>query len=155
MNNFNSLWLRVNKVSKYLFGFMITAFLLMVIYQSFIAPSPLRKVVLRVGSDAETVLSHDPLPENTLVLQLVNFSTLPKAKVLVNGQMKGDFSHPYVTVPVENGDVVEVDTTFYQHSVRIRIADVSSRVLWPRKGTETVGKQTVILLDKIKLSHQK
>ena len=80
MNNFNSLWLRVNKVSKYLFGFMITAFLLMVIYQSFIAPSPLRKVVLRVGSDAETVLSHDPLPENTLVLQLVNFSTLPKAR---------------------------------------------------------------------------
>ena len=61
-----------------------------------------------------------------VVLELMDYSTLPKALVLINGEQKASFREQQVTVRVENGDVITVDTTAYGSAVRVRIKSVSS-----------------------------
>ncbi len=70
-----------------------------------------------------------------VTLQLKNFSSLPHAKVLVNGEAKGEFKNRYVTVFVQEGDVLEVDSTRYNRPLDIEVLDVSKGVLLPVAGT--------------------
>ncbi|SHF03925.1 hypothetical protein [Desulforamulus putei] len=129
---------------------LTAAFLLF--YHSFLSQSPLWRVINRVGSDAQMVMRPVEGAENSIILQLINFSTLPRAKVLVNGQVKGDFTHPYMTVPVSEGDRIEVDTTFYDHPVTVKVLDSTRQVISPAMGAEFSGKKTVFTLGKVKLA---
>lgn len=97
------------------------------------------QVVSQVGS-REDVQSNpgapEPVPTHVVTLQLNNFSTLPRAKVLVNQEVRGEFRDRYVTVAVRNGDTIEVDGTFYSHPVEIVVLDVSPGVLAPSSGQQ-------------------
>ncbi|MEW6063635.1 MAG: hypothetical protein ACOY3U_05870 [Bacillota bacterium] len=141
----------IKRAERYLLSLIALGAAFLLFYHSFLAQSPSWQVIDRVGSDAQKVMKPLEGSENSIILQLTNFSTLPKAKVLVNGQVKGDFTHPYVTVPVSNGDVLEVDTTYYDHSVTIKVLDSTRQIIAPARGTEFSGRKTVFTLGKVKL----
>lgn len=140
------------RTEKYLLGLIALSAAFLWFYHSFLAQSPSWQVISRVGSDAQQVMKPLERFENTVILQLVNFSTLPKAKVLVNGQVRGDFSHPYVTVPVAEEDWLEVDTTYYDQTVTIRVLDSTQQVISPAKGKEFSLKKTVAAIGQVKLA---
>ncbi|CCO09008.1 hypothetical protein [Desulforamulus hydrothermalis] len=148
----NKLRYSAKAVSRYLLMPVAIPVVILLYYHICLAPFPADRLINQVGSDAQTVMQPAAVAEHVLILQLINFSTLPKAKVLVNGQVKGDFSHPYVTVAVCQGDCVEVDTTFYDHLVTIKVLDSTRQVMSPAKGAEFTGRKTVIALGHVKLA---
>ena len=74
--------------------------------------------------------------DSVVTFQLKNFSTLPLARVLVNGEPRGEFRDRYVTVYVREGDILEVDGTRYKRPLEIEILDVSDEVVTPAAGTK-------------------
>ncbi|AQS58584.1 hypothetical protein [Desulforamulus ferrireducens] len=139
-------------LERLLFTIIVLAAVFLLYYQTVLAGSTTARVTPRVGSDAEQVMVPITDQKATIVLQLVNFSTLPKARILVNGQYQGDFTHPYSTVAVSEGDTIEVDSTFYEHPVTIKVLDGSKAVISPSKGKEYSGQKTIITIGTVKLS---
>lgn len=147
-------WLGTKRAEKCLLVVIIFTAVFMLLYQSLIAQSPLWQVINRVGSDAQCVVKPMGGSDNSIIFQLINFSTLPKAKILVNGKIAGDFTHPYVNLPVAEGDLVEIDTCFYEHLVTIKVLESSSNIVLPQKGVQLSGKKTVLSFGKVKLSEK-
>lgn len=87
-----------------------------------------------------------------VTLQLKNFSSLPLAKVLVNGEPRGEFRDRYVTVFVREGDLLEVDGTRYNRPLDIEVLDVSKEVIQPAAGTRIRVKGTIGVIGKVHLS---
>ncbi len=73
--------------------------------------------------------------EHLVTFQLLDYTTLPKAAVLVNGEKKGYFTHRYVTVPVTDGDELAVETDFYKYPVSFKVIETYGNVLKPSAGT--------------------
>lgn len=71
-----------------------------------------------------------------VTLELMDYTTLPEVKVLLNGEQAGEFREQQLTVRVEYGDVIAVDATAYASPVRVRIKSVSSVI-------DTAGLQEI------------
>lgn len=61
-----------------------------------------------------------------VTLELVGFSALPRAAVLVNGTTVENFTEKTVTVRVVRGDQLAVDASMYALPVSVRIKSVSA-----------------------------
>lgn len=66
---------------------------------------------------------------------LKDYSLMPHLNVVVNGEVKGTFKNRYVSVAVHEGDVLALDSTFYEIPVRIEVLDISGAINHPKKGT--------------------
>ncbi len=112
--------------------------------------------VLRViGKVDESIVDQGSLVQadlNHLVtFQLLDYTSLPKAAILVNGEKKGYFANRYVTVPVTDGDELAIETGFYERPVSFKIIQTYGNVLVPPIGivievqgtTKTIG--TVVI----------
>ena len=69
----------------------------------------------------------------SITLELTNYSSLGKALVLVNGQVAGDFREKRITIPVQAGDTVEVDGSYYQYPLSILVLQVSDNIASPKE----------------------
>ncbi len=93
------------------------------------------------GSFVQADLNH------LVTFQLMDYTSLPKAAVLVNGEKKGYFENRYVTVPVTDGDELAIETGFYEHPVSFKVIQTYGNVLVPSAGmvievqgtTKTIG----------------
>jgi len=93
------------------------------------------------GSFVQADLNH------LVTFQLMDYTSLPKAAVLVNGEKKGYFENRYVTVPVIDGDELAIETGFYEHPVSFKVIQTYGNVLVPSAGmvievqgtTKTIG----------------
>lgn len=93
---------------------------------------------------AAPVLSPEPVQSSknsagilqtpVVTLQLKSYSSLPLAQVLVNGETRGKFHDRYVTVFVQEGDILEVDGTRYNKPFEIEVLDVSRSLASPVTG---------------------
>lgn len=86
-----------------------------------------------------------------VTLRLKNFSSLPFAHVLVNGEIRGEFRDRYVTVFVREGDILEVDGTRYKRPFEIEVLDVSKELIYPAAGTKIKVEGNITSLGKIHL----
>lgn len=142
----------LSSAEKLLLGMIILCLVFSLFYQTLVSQSPGLGVIERVGSDAQMVLSPGEQSDHSVILQLTNFSTLPKARVLVNGKVQGDFSHPFVTIPVTQGDLLEVDVSYYDHPVAIKVLDATQDVHQPVKGRVYTGQRTVLLIGQVQVN---
>ncbi|MDO7786478.1 hypothetical protein [Desulforamulus aquiferis] len=149
MQRFNDFWNK-KSLERYLLTVVGICLVFLVVLQLTHVRTPYQGVIDQVGSDAQA-MSYAEVADTTIILQLVNYSTLPKARVLVNGQVKGDFTHPYVTLSVADGDLLEVDTSFYRHSVKVKVLETSNKIVVPEKGVEISGQQNILVLGEVKL----
>lgn len=88
-------------------------------------------------------------------LPVKNFSSLPLARVLVNGEVRGEFRDRYVTVYVREGDILEVDGTRYKRPLEIEIFDVSGDVLSPAVDTTIRVEGNIYSLGPVHLSERR
>ncbi len=87
-----------------------------------------------------------------VTLELKNFTSLPRALVLVNHEPRAAFGRRYVTVPVAQGDLVEVDASFYSHPVVVKVLDVSRGVVSPPAGRTIKVNGTVTAVGRVRLT---
>jgi len=89
-----------------------------------------------------------------VVFELKNFTILPRALVLVNHEPMAAFVRRYVTVPVAQGDLVQVDASFYSHPVVVEVLDVSRGVSEPEVGRTVEVDGTVATVGRVRLAPQ-
>jgi hypothetical protein len=89
-----------------------------------------------------------------ITFQLKNYSTLPLARVLVNGESRGEFRDRYVTVFVREGDIIEVDGSRYSRPLDIEVLDVSKGVLVPSAGEHLRVEGSITSLGRVRLGNR-
>lgn len=90
--------------------------------------------------------------DHLVTFQMLDYTTLPMATVLVNGEKKGNFEHRYVTVSVSHGDVLEIDTKYYKHPVSFKVVETFGDVVWPVKGRVYKVEGTTKRLGTVKIN---
>lgn len=126
------------KLDVFLVWIVAAVFLLVLAAQVFLAGG-------LYGQSAETVMSREfmqskkmtaggDLNKPVVTFKLKEYSSLPLARLLVNGESGGVFSDRYVTVFVSDGDILEIDGTRYSRPFEIEVLDVSKGLEQPQPG---------------------
>ncbi len=142
------------KLERWLLRFVVICAVMLVSVQWF-TKDPALQVISKVD---KTLIDQGSLGlvqsdlNNLVTFQLLDYIALPKAAVLVNGEKKSYFEHRYVTVPVNDGDELAIDTGFYEHAVSFKIIDTYGNVREPVVGTVidvqgTIKKIGTVVID--------
>jgi hypothetical protein len=77
------------------------------------------------------------------------YSSLPRAKILINGREKYIFTEKQVTIDIKAGDTVEIDSTAYNFPIDYKIVSVSSNLAHPAAKQIFTANQTIVMVGKI------
>ena len=83
-------------------------------------------------------------------LELQDYTSLDKVRLLVNGQEMGGMSSSRVRLYVTSGDVIEIDTQAYNHPITLKITNVTPNLAFPEDGMTITSQQAVSMLGKVK-----
>jgi hypothetical protein len=148
-----------HNLEKGLIGLVVVIAAVVLLTQLFIYNASLEQAAAPVASPqaAGPILKDYAgfLEDSVLTFQLKNFSSLPLARVLVNGEPRGEFRDRYVTVHVREGDVLEVDGTRYKRPLVIEILDVSGEVVTPTAGSIIRVEGNISFLGRVHLTERK
>lgn len=140
-----------DRVEKWLMRMVIITAVALVLTQSVIMKSdPFTSVMARVGSETMNT-AHWNEPRITLYLD--NYSALPHLSVLINGKKVSVFSDRYVTIPVQHGDFLEIDGTFYNHSISVKVLNTTEEISLPQVDKELAIESNVVPVGTVKLKH--
>ncbi len=116
------------RFERFLVRLVIAAAVLLVLVQAWAVQSPTAGLLDMAGLDeygpVAAMGNNDQDKAVVMTFELLDYSALGRAQVLVNGLPAADFSTRYTTVKVAPGDAVEIDGTFYDRSFRIKLLDV-------------------------------
>jgi len=88
-------------------------------------------------------------PHARVVIAIESFSSLPLARLLVNGQEKQSFEQKEISVPVKGGDKLEIDSSSYNFPVKYRVKEVSSNVGFPEADSCYTANQGVVMIGNV------
>ena len=99
--------------------------------------------------DSPSVVGEIKSPQTKLAIAVEKFSSLPRAKILINGQEKYSFTEREVTLDINAGDTVEIDSTAYNFPIDYKIVSVSSNLAYPGSKQIFTANQTIVMIGKI------
>lgn len=118
------------KIEKRIVTLSIICFFLLIAIQVLMI-NPLARNILTQEEKVEGVFlqnSTETIDRGTLVLELVDCSSMNTLWVMVNGQRIGRFSGTQVILPVEDGELIEIDSTEINNSAKVRIVSYSKNI---------------------------
>lgn len=154
----------INRVEKYLIRFIVLGVIALVIIQGLLTDDSMR-FYLSLGEKMEGQVIE--LPDNqqvnpeaatgsaatspyaSLTFSIKEFSSLPRAQVLVNGERKAEFNNSKVNLTVMGGDIIEIDSSAYNFPVEYVIEKGSANLGYPRQGQTFTGNQSIVMIGKI------
>ncbi len=157
----------IDKVEKYLIRTIVLSLLVIVVVQGMMTHDPLRLylswserlegqvVEYPVAGDIKTVKKDKPeklkaiSPETYLVLEIEEFSSLPRTVVLINGREKARFNNKEVKLLLQAADVVEIDSRAYNFPITYCIKNSSDNLAFPEKETMYTANQSIVMIGKI------
>ena len=156
----------IDRVEKGLIRFVVIGIVIMVVVQGFMSVDPLRLYLswgermegeqLQLPVAANKTETVDPdveeaavSPRARLVLEISHFSSLPRAKVLVNGSERAAFNGKQISLAVQAGDKVEIDATAYNFPIEFSVEAVSSNLVFPEKSQKYTANQTVVMVGRL------
>lgn len=118
-------------IEKLIFGVVSFLFVVLVVVQvALIEPNVRTLLVVDSRYDGEILKPEEFLYKTgTIELELLSSNFNENIYVLINGEIKTNFSTKSVIIPVKNGDVVEVDGSKYQSPIEVRIKGKSNNIL--------------------------
>ncbi|MDD4766197.1 MAG: hypothetical protein PHF87_01255 [Desulfotomaculaceae bacterium] len=135
---------------------VVVVALLVLAAQVFLAGDPQgQDVVPAMSRDYMTpqqAVAGRDLNKPVVTFKLKEFTSLPRARLLVNGEAAGVFSDRYVTVFVAEGDTLHIDGTRYERPFEIEVLDVSREVAEPQPGFSTKVKGSLGHIGVVRLS---
>jgi len=154
----------INRVEKYIIRFAVLSMVLMVIAQGLMTADPIR-FFLSWGErmegenlelpasiaepESSTTAGEVKSPQARFSITVDKFSSLPLAKILVNGKEKYAFTAQPLTVEANAGDTIEIDSTAYNFPLNYKIGSVSTNLAYPQRGQSFAANQTIVMLGKI------
>lgn len=157
----------IDKVEKYLIRIIVLSLLVIVVVQGMMTHDPLRLylswsermegqvVEYPVAGGAKTENKDKPetlkasSSQAYLVMEIKEFSSLPRTIVLVNGQEKARFHDKEVKLLLQAADVVEIDSRAYNFPVNYRIKNASDNLSFPELDTLYTSNQSIVMIGKI------
>ncbi|MDD4801417.1 MAG: hypothetical protein PHF24_00550 [Syntrophomonas sp.] len=153
-----------SRVEKGLIRIVILGLLLMVVVQGLMTVDPIR-FYLSWGERMEGQSFEIPVnfpqkaeapsvggtksPHSKMTIGVEKFSSLPRTKILINGQEKYNFSEKLVTIEVNAGDTVEIDSTAYNFPIDYKVMAVSSNLAFPDEDQIFTANQTMVMIGTI------
>lgn len=136
----HNLWELINHYEKQLMFFVLILCFTVVLVQALMIFKPYGKYL-----NLTEKLEGDPIDLNfvtvvdstefkgfaTITIGVDHFASLPYAEVLVNGQEKAAFENNQVTIKVNSGDVVEINSHYYKNPCTFTIENTSKNVIRP------------------------
>ncbi|HNX28612.1 MAG TPA: hypothetical protein PKN87_04275 [Syntrophomonadaceae bacterium] len=99
--------------------------------------------------DAENEPAAVKSPQAVLKLTISQFSSLPRAKILINGQEQAAFDNREMEIPLMAGDIIEIDCTGYDFPVEFVIEATSENMAWPQQGKTYTANQSIVMIGKV------
>ncbi|MEN6327213.1 MAG: hypothetical protein ABFD18_13565 [Syntrophomonas sp.] len=152
------------KVEKYLIRSIVLGFVLMIIVQGLMTQEPWRMYLSwnermegqNIEMPASTAYEKSKVsqanvqsPQAMLTISLQQFSSLPKASILVNGNVAGHFNEKEIKLQIDGGDVLEIDSTLYNFPVNYHIESVSENMAFPKRGADYTANQSIVMIGKV------
>jgi len=160
-NFHGKLWKVIESGEKILLRLVIFGLVALVVVQAMLASDSMRFYL----SWAER-LEGQPFPEWSnptarvldteseifahLTIELKDFSSLAKAKILINGEEVADFRQKKVTLKVYPDDIIAVDGTFYHRPLEFFISEISPNISTPRLNQTVRTESTVETIGQVK-----
>jgi len=148
---------------RYLIRFIIANLVILIAFQIILTQENLRirisraDVIETAGEIAGTkevsggVLEKGEIQPEYLTLELDYHIALPKLKILVNGMNVADFSSKQVVLRVKNGDLIEIDGTYYPYTVGVKVISNSPLIVSPKVGDKIFVNGSIESLGKINI----
>jgi hypothetical protein len=142
-------------LERILAGLVVVIAAIILLVQAIRVGDPLQEEAIPVASleRSRPPVTSGLLQGPVVTFQLKNYSTLPLARVLVNGECRGEFRDRYVTVFVQEGDMIEVDGSRYSRPLDIEVLDVSKEVLVPSAGDHFRVESGITCLGRVRLGN--
>lgn len=112
--------------------------------QNLPAPVIADKEDLTTASNAEV-----KSPQALLTIKLNNSKSEASAIIMINGQNRYNFSQAQVTLRVNAGDTVEIDTRDCGVPLEFTVASGSDNLAYPNRGQVFNGNQSIVMIGKI------
>jgi hypothetical protein len=154
----------VEKIEKALMRIVIIGFVLIVIVQGVMTNDPIRLYLswgermegqileFPVASQNEPV-ENEPItvnsPQAVLTLSVDQFSSLPRAKILVNDEERSVFDSREIEVPVMAGDIIEIDCTQYDFPIKFAVKGTSENLSYPEQGKVYTANKSIVMIGKV------
>lgn len=154
----------VDKIEKYLIRFIVLGVVVLVLVQGMMTRDSLRFYLSwserMEGQALEYPVSKENVeadespgmdinsPYALLSLSLEQYSSLPKAVILINGEKVDNFENQEVDLKLMAGDIVEIDATFYDFPVEIKVNKVSDNLAFPEKDQIYIANDSIVMLGK-------
>jgi len=88
-------------------------------------------------------------PQALLIIKLKQYQSAPKAKIMINGQSRYSFTRQQITIRVNAGDTVEIDTRDCSMPLEFIIDSGSDNLAYPNRGQVLSGNQSIVMIGKI------
>jgi hypothetical protein len=151
----------IEKVEKYLIRSVALIFITLIVVQGLMTHDDMR-LYLSLGERLEGQTIDYPVhsqpqeetgevhsPYAALLLSLEEFSSLPKASVLVNGEKFAAFEQKQLELKLLAGDVVEIDASAYNFPVQFKVERVSDNLAFPVRDEIYVCNHDVVMVGKV------
>jgi hypothetical protein len=153
----------INRVEKGLIRIVTITLLALVVIQGLMTSDPIRFYLSwgeRMEGQTIEIPAVTPIeekrpeatvesPQATVTISIEKFSSLPKAKLLVNGKEQGKFTQREVRLVLQAGDTLEIDSGAYNFPINFVITDVSANTEFPSAGQTYTANQTIVMVGKI------
>lgn len=152
-------------MEKYLIRLAVLGVLVLVIVQGLMTADPIRfylswgerlegqTITYPVSADKERndsqTLNQIESPYTMFAISVDKYSSLPRARILVNGQEKYDLSENPAKITVRAGDTVEIDSSFYNFPIDFKVNDTAANLAYPGSGQLFTADQGVVMLGKV------
>lgn len=151
----------LSSIERFLLRLVVLAFAAFFVGQIITAKNPVDRIasvfegfdgiglVNEVSEPVQETFSEEA-KEGEIVLALVNYSSLQKAKVLINGKTAGNFLNKYISLQVEAGDILEIDGTFYNHPVKVKVLRIDDGIKGFKEGQGFTVNGEILTLGEIR-----
>ena len=149
------------KIEKFLIRFVVLTMVAIVVVQGLMTHEPYR-LYLSLGERLEGVRLEQPVIKNTevkktlvdssqtfIIISMEQFSSLPEAVLLVNDKKVASFQQKEITLNVSAGDMVEIDSSYYNFPVDYHITAVSENMSFPEAGKKYTGNSSIVMIGKV------
>jgi len=155
------LWSIVEHGEKILVRTVILGFVLLVVTQSMLTSDSMRfylswserlegQPFQEWSNPSARVLDKESALFAHLTIELKDFSSLSKAKLLINGQETSDFRDKKITVKVYPDDVISIDGSFYNRPLEFKVSEASPNISNPTPNQIIKTNSTVESFGKVK-----
>lgn len=140
-------------IENALFKAAVLGILFMIFTQVALSSNAIKTLVKGTNEDIIPIEESSlNLPKGTVEIFIENYSKYKHIAILKNGtEIKNIFPEDNsITLEVFEGDVIEIDTTYYNDPINIKINKISKNIEIPSLGEEHTSSKNIVYLFKVK-----